>query len=120
QCPTLQGYSAEYATGSRPREDIGPHRGVRLRGHIPANWARRRRRLTPQSELARQHPFHPVFAHDQQDEVGFLSANLQAESAAFHSQSCGRAPSSTWISARCKAAAVFSREDKSGLLHVGN
>jgi len=39
----------------------------------------------PQGEFARQHPFHPVFSHYQQDKIRFRSANLQAESAAFNS-----------------------------------
>ena len=62
---------------------------------------------------------HAAVVHYEEDNVGFGSANLKADAAAFDAHRSGSAPTGTALAAAYREpAAIFRAEDESGLFHA--
>src|SRR5207248_5960271 len=89
---------------------------VRVGGGRPSYRARRYRGIGAQSKLARKQLFGPAFTHHEHNGVGFFTADLEAEAAAFNGHAGRRGPAAPGTGAAQNVTpAVFAAEDEGAL-----
>src|SRR5271168_1243519 len=106
------------AMGTRVAENFRPHAYVCLRGSGAAHGTCRDGSIATQLDFAAENRICAALIHDQQDEVGSFSADLESGAATFQCHHCRSAPRAVEMppaAANHGPAAIASAEYKRGL-----
>src|SRR6202790_401237 len=119
----FQGDSCKHATRTRVAKDLGAHPSIRIRGRVTPLGSTGNGSIGTQLNLAAENGVHAAAIHDQQDQVGRFSANLETDTTTFESVHCWRSPRTTEVlpgATNHGSAAVVCADSKSEFLDGRN
>src|ERR1700689_4757853 len=119
----FEGFSRKYPAGTRVAEDLGAHPSVGIGGSVTSFGSAGNGSIGAQLHLAAEDGVHAAAIHDQEDQVGGFSANLEAHAATFQRVHRWGSPGSTEVFASPTnhgTATVVRADSKREFLDGGN
>src|SRR5688572_19639964 len=118
----VQGHACKRTLRPRVSEHFRLHQRLGVGGSLCSHGACHCGPFTANGELAALHElFGTGLVHHQHDDVGFASADLEAEATALKSDRGGSRPSGTLsLPAICDTDPILTTDDKTTFLHPGN